>query len=193
MRSCFSYSAAVLAVLSLGASPLAAQTTTADSTPPPGSVAVLDAALYTAGANLQEASDSDRAALGTAVLRSRLAELLGPALVDSAAVAHLAADPKFRALAGGHACNVIVACARAVARDLGAEWVVMTKLSKTSNLIWLLTGQLVNARTGEIVLDDSTELKGDPGPMLRAGFRIFAERVARTVKQRAATERAGRT
>jgi hypothetical protein len=192
MRPCCSYSAAALAILSLAASPVAAQTTTADSGLAPGSVAVLDAALYTAGANVREASDSDRAALGTAVLRSRLAELLGPALVDSAAVARAASDPKLHALAGDHPCNVIVACARSVAKTLGANWVVMTKLSKTSNLIWLLTGQLINARTGEIVLDDSTELKGDPEPMIRAGFRIFAERVARTVKQRAETERAGR-
>jgi hypothetical protein len=32
------------------------------------------------------------------------------------------------------------------------------------------------------VLDDSTELKGPPEGMVRAGSRIFAERVARTVR-----------
>jgi hypothetical protein len=69
----------------------------------------------------------------------------------------------------------------------------MAKLSKTSNLIWLLTGQLVNVKTGEIVLDDSTELKGDPDPMVRAGVRIFAERVARTVKERVGGQQARRT
>ena len=66
---------------------------------------------------------------------------------------------------------------------LGARWVVMAKVSKTSNLIWLLTGQLINAATGEIVLDDSIELKGDPEPMIRAGVRNFAVRAAREVKQ----------
>ena len=40
---------------------------------------------------------------------------------------------------------------------------VIAKVSKTSNLIWLFTGQLIHAGTGEIVLDDSTELKGRPG------------------------------
>jgi hypothetical protein len=88
---------------------------------------------------------------------------------------------------------VIVACARAVGRGVDAEWVVMAKVSKTSNLIWLLTGQLIDVATGEIVLDDSSELKGDPEPMIRAGVRIFAERVARTVEQRAPGERAGRS
>jgi hypothetical protein len=42
---------------------------------------------------------------------------------------------------------------------------------------------LIRASTGEIVLDDSTELKGDPDEMVRVGTRIFAERVARTVRQ----------
>ena len=151
----------------------------------PGAVAALDVALYTAGANLQEASDTGRAALATSVLRGRLAELLGPALADSAAVARRASDPRIRQIAGDQACYVIVACARAVGRDLHADWVVMAKVSKTSNLIWLLTGQLINVDTGEIVLDDSTELKGDPERMIRAGVGIFAERVARAVKERA--------
>jgi hypothetical protein len=65
---------------------------------------------------------------------------------------------------------------------VGARWVVLAKVSKTSNLIWLLTGQLVHVPSGTIVLDDSTELKGDPEAMVRAGVRIFAERVARTVR-----------
>lgn len=159
---------------------------------PPGAVAVLDVALYTAGANMQEASDTSRAALATAVLRAKLAELLGPALADSTAVARRTHAPEVRTLAGDHGCNVIVACARAVARDVGAQWVVLAKVSKTSNLIWLLTGQLVNAATGEIVIDDSTELKGDPEPMVRAGTRIFAERVARTVAERTVAARPDR-
>ena len=157
-----------------------------------GAVAALDVALYTAGANLQEASDTGRAALATSVLRGRLTELLGPALADSAAVARRASDPRIRQVAGDQACYVIVACARAVGRDLDADWVVMAKVSKTSNLIWLLTGQLINVDTGEIVLDDSTELKGDPEPMIRAGVRIFAERVARTVNERVSGPRAER-
>ncbi|MFZ5624671.1 MAG: DUF2380 domain-containing protein [Gemmatimonadota bacterium] len=144
-------------------------------------VAVLDVALYNAGANVQEASDSAKPALSTQVLRGKLGELLGPALLDSAAVARLAASDSAAALAGGKPCNVIVACVKYVGRGLGADWAVMAKVSKTSNLIWLFTGQLIDLHTGEIVLDDSTELKGDPEPMVRAGTRIFAERVARQV------------
>ena len=179
----------LLAACPLG-SPLAAQSAAAPPELPAGSVAALDVALYTAGANLQEKTDTGHAALATSVLRGKLAELLGPALADSAAVATRAHAPVIRETAADQACNVIVACVRAVGRDLGATWVVMAKLSKTSNLIWLLTGQLINVKSGEIVMDDSTELKGDPEPMVRAGVRIFAERVARTVRQRAGGQQA---
>ena len=186
MRSC-----PVLALAAaLLAAPVAAR---AQAGPAPRSVAVFEVALYTAGANVQEASDTGYAALATSVLHGKLAELLGPALADSAAVAARAHGPDVRRLAGDKACNVIVACVRAVGRDVGASWVVMAKVSKTSNLIWLLTGQLIDVATGEIVLDDSTELKGDPEPMVRAGVRIFAERVARTVKERATGARAERS
>jgi hypothetical protein len=152
---------------------------------PEPKVAVLDVALYTAGANLQEASDTDRAVLATAVLRGKLQELLGAALVDSTLIAEAAQAPAARDSAGARDCNVVVACARAVGRAVGARWVVMAKVSKTSNLIWLFSGQLIDLRADRFVLDDTTELKGDPGPMIQAGTRIFAERVAREVRREA--------
>jgi hypothetical protein len=136
-------------------------------------VAVLHVALYNAGANVQEPTDSARAALSTDVLATRLGQLLPGQIVEGAAE---------RARREGPQCNAVVSCARQVAADAGAKWVVLAKVSKTSNLIWLFTGQLVHVSTGTIVLDDSTELKGEPEAMVRAGTRIFAERVARTVK-----------
>lgn len=192
-RCTFSFARLALALAAAPPSFLTAQSTAAGPDLPRGSVAAFDVALYTAGANIQEASDTGHAALATSVLRGKLGELLGPGLADSAAVATRARAPKIRETAGDQACNVIVACARAAGGDLGADWVVMAKLSKTSNLIWLLTGQLVNVKTGEIVMDDSTELKGDPEPMVRAGVRIFAERVARTVRERMGGRTGGRT
>ncbi len=145
-------------------------------------VAALDVALYNAQANVQEPTDDAKAALATEVLHGTLARLLDGQLADGAAVERAARSPEARAAAGGYACNVIVACGRAAARAVGAPWVVLAKLSKTSNLIWLLTGQLVHVPTGTVILDDSTELKGEPVAMVRAGARIFAERVARTVR-----------
>jgi uncharacterized protein DUF2380 len=150
---------------------------------PDARVVLLPVALYNAQANLQERSDSSKAALATRIMTDNLQALLGRQLVASDSVALVDSTPEARATTGKQPCNVIVACARLVGKRLGAPWVVMAKVSKTSNLIWLFTGQLIHVPSGEIVLDDSTELKGEPDAMVRAGSRIFAERVARTVRR----------
>jgi len=150
---------------------------------PTAMVAVFTAALYNEGANVREASDSSRAELATTVLRDRLTDQLGDQLVPFDLVDSIADLPSSRELTGGIPCNVVVSCAREVARRVEAPWVVLSKVSKTSNLIWLLSSQLVRVRTGEIILDDSTELKGDPATMVPVGARNFADRVARTVRR----------
>ena len=150
---------------------------------PTAMVAVLTAALYNEGANVREDSDSSSAELATAVLRDRLMEQLGDQLVPFAQVDSVADLSSSGDLTGGIPCNVVVACAREVARRVEAPWVVLAKVSKTSNLIWLLSSQLVRVSTGEIILDDSTELKGDPAVMVPVGARNFADRVARTVRR----------
>jgi hypothetical protein len=165
--------------------PAALQAQTSSAAPlesPDAKVAALEVALYNAQANVIEDSDTARAVLATQVLDSTLSDLLGRQLVAREAVRAAAASDSARTISGGLPCNVIVACARYAARGTGARWVVLAKVSKTSNLIWLLTAQLVHVPSGAIVLDDSTELKGEPGAMVRAGTRIFAERVARTVR-----------
>lgn len=162
-----------------------AQAQAAGPTPlePPGArVAALEVALYNAQANVQAPTDSAKAALATQVLHATLAKLLGGQLADPTAVAGASRSPAALTTAGGQPCNVVVACARAVATAVDAPWVVLAKVSKTSNLIWLLTAQLVHVPSGALILDDSTELKGEPEAMVRAGTRSFAERVARTVR-----------
>jgi hypothetical protein len=168
-----------------GTSQALAQTVQSKSAPRAAAdarVVLLPVALYNAQANMQEASDSANAALSTEVLTGKLHELLGDQLLSGGRVDSVARSSEARALTGNQPCNVIVACARKVAQLVQAPWVVMAKVSKTSNLIWLFTGQLIHASTGEIILDDSTELKGEPQAMIRSGSRIFAERVARTVR-----------
>lgn len=175
-------------LLGAGSRPAWAQSVETSPREPAGAlVAAFDVALYNAQANVQERTDAEKAALATRVLHSTLAKLLPGQLVDSASVRAAARSESALAIAGGQACNVIVACARAVAAAVDARWVVLAKVSKTSNLIWLLTAQLVHVPSGTIVLDDSTELKGEPEAMVRAGARIFAERVGRTVRAGGAT------
>lgn len=174
---------ALLASILISSAAPAQTDSTAPLAAPNAKVVLFPVALYNAQANVQEASDSSQAALSTQVLTGKLQELLGPQLLAGQPVALVAASPKALATTGKQPCNVIVACARAVADSLKAPWVVMAKVSKTSNLIWLLTGQLIHVPTGAIILDDSTELKGETEGMVRAGSRIFAERVARTVRR----------
>ena len=171
--------AAILSCLPLG---LCAQTAAAGPESPTAPVAVLSTALYNDQANLREAGDSAAARVGGSVLRTRLAGGLADQLLDSRVTDSLEHTPAMRTLGGGVACNVKVACALAVARAQGARWVVLSKVSKTSNLIWLLSAQLIRVADGSIVLDDSTELKGEPIGMVRVGMRQFADRVRRTVR-----------
>jgi hypothetical protein len=174
---------AVLVLCCLLPAALQAQTTgSAPLDSPDAKVAALEVALYNAQANVIEESDTARAVLASQVLDSTLRHRLGSQIVSREAVRGAAASDSARTVTGGLPCNVIVACARYAARASGARWVVLAKVSKTSNLIWLLTAQLVHVPSGGIVLDDSTELKGEPDAMVRAGTRIFAERVARTVR-----------
>ena len=178
--------AAVFSTLFAGGLTGAASAQTESSVPKAAETAplvVLPVALYNAQANVQEASDSTRATLSTQILTGKLQELLGSQLIAGPKVEAAASSREALRTTGNQPCNVIVACARQVANSLQAPWVVIAKVSKTSNLIWLFTGQLIHAPTGEIVLDDSTELKGEPEAMVRAGSRIFAERVARTVRR----------
>jgi hypothetical protein len=165
------------------ASPLPAQSATPHGPENPSApVAVLRAALYNDQANVREASDSAQAALATSVIRARLTEQIGIQAVRYSVIDSLETSETARAIAGGPSCSVKVACARWVAGVAGARWAVMTKVSKTSNLIWLLSAQLIRVETGDIILDDSTELKGEPSEMIRVGVRQFADRVARTVR-----------
>jgi hypothetical protein len=183
MRSIVQAIFLALAGLVLSSAGAAAQTdSNVRLAPPTARVVLLPVALYNAQANVQEASDSSRAALSTEVLTGKLRQLLGNQLLAGTRIDAVASSPKALSTTGKQGCNVIVACARQVADSLDAPWVVIAKVSKTSNLIWLFTGQLIHAPTGEIVLDDSTELKGEASAMVRAGSRIFAERVARTVR-----------
>ena len=145
-------------------------------------VVVLPTVLYNDQANLREASDTAPARIGQSVLRERLDSLLPRQVRPHALTDSLARSSEFLALAGGVPCEARVACSLAVARAAGARWAVLSKVSKTSNLIWLLTAQLIHVADGEIILDDSTELKGEPGLMVRIGMRQFADRVARTVR-----------
>jgi TolB-like protein len=152
--------------------------------PPPGEpvkVAMLDLAFYGKRANDLPPPDSAMAMIATGAMRAALAQAQGISFVDSATVARAAATPIAQSASEGKPCNVIVACARSVGQQLGAKWVVMGKISKTSDLIWIFSGELIDVATGKLVLDDSYELKGIASDMVPKGAQVFARRVAKRI------------
>lgn len=153
----------------------------ADVAPRATTVAVLDFAFYGKRANSIEPGDSALADSATARVRAELARTPGLTLVDAEVVRRAEASPEAVAAATGRPCNVVVACARAVGEALGVRWTVMGKVSKTSNLIWIFSGQLIDVSTGALVMDDEYELKGIAAEMAPAGARVFARRAAKTM------------
>src|SRR5438445_13673969 len=73
------------------------------------------------------------------------------------------------------------ACALRVGHALGARWVTNGRLTKTSNLVWLLVAELCDVATGRPLLADSYEIKGDATRMAPAGARVFAQRIERAI------------
>jgi len=144
-------------------------------------VVMLNLAFYGKRANDLMPNDSAMAMAATGVMRAGLTNKPGITFVDSATVARTASGPKAMALVQDVPCNVVVACAREVGQELGADWVVMGKISKTSDLIWIFSGELVNVASGKLVLDDSYELKGIASDMVPKGAEVFARRVAKKV------------
>jgi hypothetical protein len=71
------------------------------------------------------------------------------------------------------------ACALAIGREMGADRVLLTTLTKLSNLIWFVNGFLLDTRTGEVLNTESLELKGNPADMVRGGMASFARRMSR--------------
>ncbi len=143
-------------------------------------VAVLNLAFSGDFANVLEPDD-------TAIVQAATSKLLGTlqasdqvVVVDSARVAAqvAAAEP------GGNPCGN--ACTRAVAQRLGAQWVVKGTVTKTSNLVWLLSAELIDVATGRAVLHDGYELKGQATAMVPAGAHVFAQRVEKTIANRRA-------
>src|SRR5438132_889717 len=72
-------------------------------------------------------------------------------------------------------------CAVAVARRLGARWVAKGSISNLSGLVWQLGAELFDVTTGQPVLVDSYEIKGDPARMAPIGAHMFAQRVEKAV------------
>jgi TolB-like protein len=168
-----------VAALTIGFSATAGAQSGNTSVKAPVKAAMLDLAFYGKNANDLLPNDSAMAITATSTMRADLSQAPGIAFVDSQTVARAALSPAAKTTATDRPCNVVVACARAVGQQLGTKWVVMGKISKTSDLIWIFSGQLIDVASGRLVLDDSYELKGIASDMVPKGAQVFARRVAK--------------
>lgn len=143
-------------------------------------LAIFNVAFYGKSANSIEPGDSATAERATTRIWQIIRDAGTLTLVDSARIATLGA----RYVAAGRACNTSIDCARRVGRETGARWVFMAKVSKTSNLIWYFSGQVIEVATGKILMDDEFEMKGIRDEMIPQGARSLGRRAVR-VTQRA--------
>lgn len=143
--------------------------------------ALLSIAFDGQHAVLIQPGDSAMATVATDAIESYLRDSAHVNLADSAAVTRTLMSSEVQDTAGGRLCTASYSCVRTVGRLLGASWVVTGMISKISNLVWAFRGQLTNATTGELVLNDEYELKGDSRNMVPRGAVSFARRVVKKI------------
>lgn len=149
-------------------------------------LALFDVVFYGKGANSLEQGDSLVAVMTDSILRADLERSGRFQVVDSARLAQAFAQAE----AGGVECTTLD-CRRQVSGKAGAEWMVTSKLSKTSNLIWYLSGQLTDVATGRRLLDDEFELKGIAEDIAKGGARSLARRIVKAANSARAVDSSG--
>jgi hypothetical protein len=134
-----------------------------------------DFAFEGGAANSIQPGDSAMAGVATGVVRSALRDAETVRAADSTR----AADEMRGLDQLGLKCSASVDCIRGVGQRLGATYVVAGKVSKISNLIWYLSGQLIDVKTGRVVESDGFELKGERDDMVPRGAASLARRLIR--------------
>jgi len=154
--------------------------------PPRPAVAVVNLRFDGEHANVLSPGDTAVVAAATSKLLATLAASDHVTLVDSTTVAAAVGVAE----ASGNPCDN--ACAIDVARKVGARWVARGTIANLTGLVWLLRAELLDAASGQPVLDDSYEIKGDPARMAPAAAHMFAQRVEKTVTEKTIADRGSR-
>jgi uncharacterized protein YjbI with pentapeptide repeats len=159
-------------LFSLLGSAMLAPAALAQAPPKKEALALFDVAFYGRGANSLEPGDPLVASMTDSILRADLAGSGRFTLIDPSRLA----SAVNQAQPGGRECETLE-CRRQASRVAGADWMVTAKLSKTSNLIWYLSGQLTEVSTGKRLLDDEFELKGIAEDIARGGAHSLGRRI----------------
>lgn len=179
MRGAFWCGIALLATGALGATQAMAGNASPRLTSAPPTMLVVELAFDGERANSVQPGDAESAHAASARLRAMLRGASDFALADSADAAIALA----RGDRPGLPCTANRQCAREAARALGARWVVMGTVSKTSNLIWYLSAQLIDAESGRTLLDDGFELKGPRDDLIPRGAESLARRITTAARR----------
>ena len=147
----------------------------AQSSTPRPTIAVINLRFDGEHANVLGPGDTAVVAAATSKLLETLRGSPVLTLIDSATVAAAVAAAE----ADGNACDN--PCAVAVARRLGARWLAKGSISNLSGLVWRLGAELFDVTSGDPVIVDSYEIKGDPARMAPLGAHMFAQRVEKKV------------
>jgi uncharacterized protein YjbI with pentapeptide repeats len=141
------------------------------------SLALFPVAFYGKGANSLEQKDPLVATMTDSILRT---ELSRSGRFQVIGLRQLTGSLK-AAEQSGRDC-VTLECRNGVSAGLGATWMVTAKVSKTSNLIWYLSGQLTEVQSGRRLLDDEFELKGIAEDIAKGGAHSMARRILKAIQ-----------
>jgi TolB-like protein len=150
----------------------------AQSTAALPAIIVFDLRFDGAHANVLEPGDTAVVRAATSRLLETLRAFAGVTVADSARVAAAVAAEQ----ADGDRCDN--PCALRVGHQLGARWIAAGTLTKTSNLVWVFTAELLEVESGKALLADGYEIKGDATRMAPAGAHVFAQRVEKAISAR---------
>ena len=142
---------------------------------PRPAIAVINLRFDGEHANVLGPGDTAVVAAATSKLLETLRGSPVVTLIDSATVAAAVAVAE----ADGNPCDN--PCAVSVARKLGARWLAKGSVSNLSGLVWRLGAELFDVTSGEPLIVDSYEIKGDPARMAPVGAHMFAQRVEKKV------------
>jgi uncharacterized protein YjbI with pentapeptide repeats len=140
------------------------------------SVALLDVAIADVSASadvektrasLSASGNTPRRWLGTHL------EEQGYELIDDARV-----DGALQAMGASVATCAEAACAARLGRTLGADRIVVAKVTKVSSIVWVLDATLHDAAGNRVLRREQLELKGDIAQLLPQGMLSMARRLA---------------
>jgi hypothetical protein len=140
-------------------------------------IAVLDFELNDLTVNPRSAEEIERTASIKSSLEEALASRHGYPIAAVDPKAQQAADQGF-----GYLFDHSDAAA-ALARQFGADWIIVGRVHKASYLFVYFKARVVNVKTGELAGDLVVEVKGPQKKLTIRGVESLADRIDETLKQ----------